>query len=226
MEKSVKKTTNNSVNKFQIPGKILFQISILGPILYVLNVLLGGLITPKYSHIRDAVSQLTQRGAPNSLLLSSIFVVSASLILILGLATVMRYKGLNRKMLIGGVLIILYGVFAALLASVFPQDPIGSNATIPGTMHLILAGVTAFITMGAILITGLAKHENFQEWRHFKSHSIISVSLVFVLGLSTPILMINNIELMGLFERLTQIAYLQWFVVFAIKSYMGRIEEK
>jgi hypothetical protein len=138
----------------------------------------------------------------------------------------MLYKGLNRKMFIGGVLIILYGVFAALLASVFPQDPIGSSATFPGTMHLILAGVTAFITMGAILITGLAKHENFQAWRQFKSYSLISVSLVFVLGLSTPILMINNIELMGLFERLTQIAYLQWFVVFAIKSYMDRIEQK
>lgn len=226
MGKSIKMTTNNSVNQFQIPAKFLFQISILGPILYVFNVLLGGLITPRYSHILDAVSQLTQRGAPNSLLLSSIFVVSASLILILGLASVMRYKGLNRKMFIGGILIILYGVFAALLASVFPQDPIGSNATFPGTMHLILAGVTAFITMGAILIIGLAKHENFQECRHFKSYSIITVSLVFVLGLSTPILMINNIELMGLFERLTQIAYLQWFVVFAIKSYMDRIEEK
>ncbi len=37
---------------------------------------------------------------------------------------------------------------------------------------------------------------------------------------------INNIELMVLFERLTQIVYLQWFVVFAIKPYMDRIEEK
>jgi hypothetical protein len=43
---------------------------------------------------------------------------------------------------------------------------------------------------------------------------------VFVFGAPTPILIMNNIELLGLFERLTQLAYLQWFVVFAAKFYI------
>jgi len=212
--------SEKDIAKFRLLERILFLAGILGPIVYILNVVLGGIITPDYSHIQNAVSELTQRGAPNIVILSTLFVVSAILILLFGIAIIMRYKSQNRRLYAGGVLIVIYGIFAASLASVFPQDPLGGESTFPGTMHLVIAGLTAFVIMGGILLSGLGMGKQTGPWRRFKLYSVITVILVFVFGAPTPILIMNKIELLGLFERLTQLVYLQWFVVFAAKFYI------
>ncbi len=121
-------------------------------------------------------------------------------------------------------ILILAGIFAALLASIFPQDPLGGESTFPGTLHLVIAGLTAFVIMVGILLSGLGMDKQTVPWRGFKLYSVITVMLVFIFGAPTPILIMNNIELLGLFERLTQLAYLQWFVVFAAKFYSGLLK--
>jgi len=224
MENIAPKVSEKDIAKVRMKEKFLFLTGILGPIVYILNVVLGGIITPNYSHIQNAVSELTQRGAPNIVILSALFVVSAILILLFGIAIMMRYKHQNRRLYTGGVLIVFYGIFAATLASVFPQDPLGEESTFPGTMHLVIAGVTAFVIMGGILLSGLGMDKQTGTWRHFKLYSVITVILVFAFGAPTPILIMNKIELLGLFERLTQLAYLQWFVVFATKLYSGSLK--
>jgi len=220
MKNQSKISSENNIARFGIQESYLFLAGILGPIVYVLNIVLGGIITPEYSHIKNAVSELTQRGAPNIVILSALFVVSAILIFLFGIAIIMRYKHQNRKLYTGGVLIVIYGIFAASLASIFPQDPIGSESTFTGTMHLVIAGLTAFAIIAGILLSGLGMDKQTGTWSGFKLYSFITVILVFVFGASTPILIMNNIELLGLFERLTQMAYLQWFVVFAAKMYI------
>jgi len=215
MKNQSKVVSEKDIAKVDMKERILFLAGILGPIVYILNVLLGGIITPNYSHIQNAVSELTQRGAPNIVILSTLFVVSAILILLFGIAVMMRYKHQNRRLYAGGVLIVIYGIFAALLASIFPQDPIGGESTFPGTIHIVLAGLTAFVIMGLILLIGLGMEQRTGR-AHFKQYSIITVILVFAFGALTPVLIMKEIELLGLFERLTQLAYLQWFVVFAL----------
>jgi len=214
-------------DRYQVPLKqrVLLLTGVLGPIIYVLNVMLGGIITPNYSHIQNAVSELTQRGAPNIVVLSALFVLSAMLLLLFGIAIMKHYQSQRKLVYAGGVMIVIYGVFAALLATIFPQDPIGGDSTFPGTMHLVLAGLTAFVVMGLILLIGFGMDESLGQWRHFKRYSIITVLFVFVFGASTPILIMNKIEMLGLFERLTQLAYLQWFVVLAAKSYVELLRE-
>jgi len=212
--------SENDIAKVSVKERILFLAGILGPIVYILNVILGGIITPSYSHIQNAVSELTQRGAINTIILSTLFVVSAILILLFGIAIMMRYKHRSRRLYTGGVSIVIYGIFAASLATIFPQDPLGGESTFPGTMHLVIAGLTAFVIMGGILLSGLGMDKQTGPWRRFKLYSIITVILVFVFGAPTPILIMNKIQLLGLFERLTQLAYLQWFVVFAAKFYI------
>jgi len=206
--------SNEVIKKTPIKQIVLIWAGVLGPIIYILNVMLGGIIMPNYSHIENAVSELTQRGAPNIVVLSALFVLSAVLILLFGIAIMMRFQSQSRPVYAGGVMIVVYGIFAALLASIFPQDPIGGESTLPGTIHLVLAGLAALVIMGLILLIGFGMDHR-TGWHHFKLYSIITVILVFVFGASTPILIMKEIELLGLFERITQLAYLQWFVVFA-----------
>jgi hypothetical membrane protein len=214
MSNNARTGSNKVIEKAPMKQRVLILAGVLGPIIYILNVMLGGIITPNYSHIENAVSELTQRGAPNIVVLSALFVLSAVLILLFGIAIMMRFQSQSRRVYAGGVMIVVYGIFAALLASIFPQDPIGGESTFPGTIHLVLAGLTAFVIMGLILLIGLGIDHR-TGWSHFKLYSIITVILIFVFGASTPILIMKEIELLGLFERLTQLAYLQWFVVFA-----------
>ncbi|MDF1548884.1 MAG: DUF998 domain-containing protein [Bacteroidales bacterium] len=206
--------SNEVIEKAPMKQRVLILAGVMGPIIYILNVMLGGIITPNYSHIENAVSELTQRGSPNIVVLSALFVLSTVLILFFGIAIMMRFQSQSRRVYTGGVMIVVYGIFAALLASIFPQDPIGGESTFPGTMHLVLAGLTAFLIMGLILLIGLGMDQRTGR-SNFKLYSIITVILVFVFGASTPILIMKEIELLGLFERITQLAYLQWFVVFA-----------
>ena len=216
MSNSKSTDSNEVIEKAPVKQRVLILAGVMGPIIYILNVMLGGIITPNYSHIENAVSELTQRGAPNIVVLSALFILSAVLILLFGIAIMIRFNNQNRRLYYGGVLIVVYGIFAALLASVFPQDPLGGESTFPGTMHLVVAGLTAFVIMGGILLSGLGMDKQTGQWRRFKLYSVITVILVFVFGAPTPILIMKEIELLGLFERITQLAYLQWFVVYAV----------
>lgn len=197
----------------------LLLTGLLGSLIYIFNVVLGGTITPNHSHIRNAVSELTQRGAPNIVVLSAFFVLSASLLMIFGITVAAYFRQQSRRVSMGGILIVTYGLFAALLATVFPQDPIGTEATFPGTMHLVLAGLTALVVVGALLLIGFGCPQLDGNWQNFKLYSVITVLVMLIFGISTPILLMNNIELLGLFERLTQLTYLQWFAVFSFKVY-------
>jgi len=219
MANNVRTALIDVIRGVRMNHKVLFWGGILSPAIYLLTIVLGGIITPNYSHIRNAISELTQRGAPNIIILSTLFVLSAILILIFAIALMLRYRCRSKRVYAGGVLILLYGVFATLMATIFPQDPLGEEATLPGTMHLMMAGLAAFAIMGSILLIGLGMHPLGKHWNHFRLYSVITVLLVFIFGISTPILIANQIEVLGTFERLTQLAYLQWFVVLAVKSY-------
>jgi ABC-type multidrug transport system permease subunit len=188
----------------------------------VLNVVLGGVLTPGYSHLRHAVSELTQAGAKNSVvLLSALFILSALCFLGFGAAVYRKYHRRRERVAVGGIVIELYAVQAVLLASVFPQDPIGSEATFPGTMHLVLVGTSALCIVAAILLVAFGvSSSNARHWRGFRLYSILSLVVMLVSGASTGILIANGIDLLGLAERVTQLAYLQWFVVAAYKMYL------
>ena len=198
----------------------LLSTGILGPLVFVLNVVLGGIITPGYSHLRHAVSELTQSGAQHIVVLSVPFILSAHLMLVFGVAVYCKYHRNRERVATGGIMIALYAVQAVLLASVFPQDPIGSPATLSGTMHLVLVAISALCIVAAILLVGSGVDQNSDMWRNFQVYSILSVVVMLTSGASTGVLIANDIALLGLAQRVTQLAYLQWFGVFAYKAYM------
>lgn len=225
----------------------LLVTGMLGPLVFVFNVVLGGILTPDYSHTRHAVSELTQSGAQNIVLLSLFFILSALLILVFGVEVYYKYHrcrikeskkshyrdinnlGGNERVAQGGVWIALYALQAILLASIFPQDPIGTKATIPGTMHLVLVATSALCIVAAILMIGsgvdprpprYSSSSSIQQnhyWSGFRLYSIASVVVMLGSGASTGILIAYDIPMLGLVERITQLAYLQWFVTFACK---------
>ena len=48
--------------------------------------------------------------------------------------------------------------------------------------------------------------------------SILALGLMAAGGLATPFVVANDLPLLGLAERVTQFAYLQWLFVYAVRS--------
>lgn len=191
----------------------------LSSLVYVANVVVGGLLTPGYSHVRNAVSELTQAGAPHAVALGLPYALSGLLLAAFGAAVCLVSYRTSRRVFTGGLLIGLFAVQAVLLGTVFPQDPLGAPLTFPGTMHLVLVGVSVPLIVSAILLIGFGLDRAVSRWRHFRLYSMVTVLLMFAGGVLTPISIAGDVEALGLAERVTQMAYLTWFTLFSIQAY-------
>lgn len=58
-------------------NRLLLVSGLIGPITVLAAVLVGAALTPGYSHVVNAVSQLSQSGAPHALPIGTLFSISA-----------------------------------------------------------------------------------------------------------------------------------------------------
>jgi len=196
--------------------RFLFYGGILGPVAYLLVDIIGGIITPGYSYVVNAVSELIQAGSEHTLLLSPIMFISAVMGVLFGIGIVSNFKYRQSKLLfIGGTLIVISGIMTSFTASVFPQDPIGGDTTFAGTMHLILVGISAVLTIPGMLTIGIGLYRE-KQWKSFRLYSIIAVVIMTIFGVLSPLLIMSDIELAGLFERIVVYGYWSWVFVLAI----------
>ena len=197
--------------------KFMYYGGILSPIFFVLVDIIGGMITPDYSRIINAVSELTQAGSENIYLLSSLFFISAVMGIGFGIGIVTEFSYSRSKLIFsGGILIIINGIFSGLTGTIFPMDPFNVDITFAGTMHIILTALNALMIMLLIPMMGIGFYRE-RQWVSFRLYSIITLLLIVIFGGSTPVLMMNDIGLLGLFERIVIYSYLLWFFVLAFK---------
>jgi hypothetical protein len=187
----------------------------LAAIAYSAAVIVGGLVTPGYSHMRDDVSALVQRGATQKPLLDPLFYGFNVLVLVFGVAVflLVRRTGHRRRVgLIGGSALAFAGVFG-FLATAFPRDPVGDATTFAGSMHLIFVGITAplyVVTLGSL---GWWFMTN-PGLRALGWYSVATLLLLCVTGPLTAILISSPI--MGLFERGTGFGFAVWLLVVSL----------
>jgi hypothetical protein len=86
--------------------KLLFYGGIISSITFLLNDIVGSIITQGYSPIINGVSELTQAGSENIYLLSSLFLISAIMLIVFGIGIVAHYKYGHSKLLFPGGIII------------------------------------------------------------------------------------------------------------------------
>jgi hypothetical protein len=187
-------------------------------LVYGATVLVGGAITPGYSHVRDHVSTLIQAGAQKAPLLVPPFLVYNLLTLAMGLALVVmaRRSALRHRRLgvLSGWALVVEGLVGALTLA-FPQDPIGSPVTTAGATHIALAAASSLLTMvavglgGAWLLTAGALRP--AAW-----YSLVTLAVIFGFGVITAVATANLDPLMGLYERVTIFAFIQWLFVIGL----------
>ena len=195
--------------------KVLISCGIVAPILYVITVIVGAALRQDYSHIVNAVSELLSNGAPNKAVLDIIFNVYGALLLAFAIGGYSIVKNAHRLCRIA------MGIFIAIQIlsfswGFFPMDPMGAPATFAGTMHNILGGIVALVTIILPLLMGLGV-QRLDGFNHYAVYSFISSAIIFVSGLTGVILAGQGVHLFGLFERITIGTYEVWIFVTAMK---------
>jgi hypothetical protein len=195
--------------------------------LYTGTVILGGILTPGYSHLSQPVSELVAAGATNRPLLSMLFLIYNLLVCAFGvglcLAALRTPIGIltgKHKVagLLGGVALGIVGLAGILLELFFPQDSGGANAptTFTGAMHIAIAGVAAMGTILAIALVGLW-FRSYRVMGGYSTYSFLTAAVIFVSGAMGAIFAGGANQFFGLVERTTIGAFIAWLFVMGLK---------
>src|SRR5436190_1504127 len=153
----------------------------LAPLVYLVAVVLGGLLTPGYSHIAGPVSALIMNGAPAATVLIPLFALYNALLIAFAFAMreAFREHGVRLSLVAPIALAAVAIVGVAML--LYPMDPLGLPLTETGRLHIWFAVTASFLSMVAVLVTAAALRRN-PEWQALAWYSYASFAVIAISG--------------------------------------------
>lgn len=188
----------------------------LSPVIYTLMWIIGGIIQPEYSHIRQDVSSLIAVDAPNKKLLDK-FIISSSILLFI--FYIGMHWGINNGVgsIVGPVLFVISGLLGVLVALFFPLDPGGELVTTRGKLHLILISISGILaTVGMVALW--FRLESVAEWSVFATFSLVTAIASFILVIATSAAAKTNY--LGLVERFMVSSYQIYYFILALMVFL------
>ncbi len=187
---------------------ILMLAGVVAPILYIVAVVIGGLLRPRYSHLDDAISVLIAEGAPHKVLLGGLFFAYNVLAIFAADALAARLRLTeSRPLRWAGATFLTTAILGMLLLAV-PMDRPNAPMTPIGVGHAILAGLVALGCLATVALTafgaaklGYGTYATF-AWRTFAVMLVAGAVAAAAAALHWP--------WMGLAERISVGAYLVW----------------
>ena len=177
--------------------QVLAICGMVSPILYTVMWILGGILRPDYSHVRDDISSLFAVGAPRQKLFQSIIIASSVLLFVFYLGL---HWGINNGQgsTLGPILLVVSGFLGVLVALFFPLDAGGEIVTTRGKMHLILVVVSGILTIAGMVALWF-RLESVESWSAFANYSLISAVVTLVLMVISGVFIKTRFR--GLLER-------------------------
>ena len=199
--------------------KIYPLVGIIGPLIYIFAVFLGGALRHDYSALYNAISELSMANAPNKILMDILFGLYNIFILVFGAGAFLDTDFKSKKFNTAALMLVVIGILG-LLVLVFTQDPRGSPATLYGTLHIALSGVTALLTIISIILVDLS-FKDYIDQKNFTRYSYLTAILIFLSGGAGAASIANNSQFGGLFERITIFLIMVWVMVFSYILWKG-----
>src|SRR4029079_3527043 len=119
----------------------------LAPLVYLIAVVLGGVLTRGYSPLAGPVSALIMTGAPAAAVLIPLFALYNALLMAFAFTTreALRDRGVHVSLI--GPIALAVVALAGVLMLLYPMDPLGIPLTESGRLHVWFAGLAAFFSM-------------------------------------------------------------------------------
>jgi hypothetical membrane protein len=194
-------------------NRFLAVCGIAAPIIHLLAIVIGGFLSPGYSHITQAVSELFEVGAPNKQLLDLMLIISNFMLIMFSIGL---HRGIEdkKKLKTAPILLGLGGVTGLLLILFFPCDPGCEPVTFTGTMHFVMAFCMALLTIFAILIFWRRLKDD-MRWQGYGKYSL-GTFIATIVVMVTLVIFVTS-PFFGLIERISMGLILQWIEIMAIK---------
>ncbi len=188
----------------------------LSPVIYTLMWILGGILQPDYSHIRDDVSSLMAVDAPNKKLFDKFIISSSTLLFVFYIGLHWGVNG-GEGSIIGPILFVLSGLFGVLVALFFPLDAGGEITTTRGKMHLILIAISGILaTVGMVAMW--FRLESIAGWSVFATFSLITAIVSLILVVISAFTATSSY--FGLIERFMVSSYQVYYFVLALMVFL------
>ncbi len=199
------------------PGGIRLAASfgVVGPLVFVLGIILAGALTPGYSHFSEPVSQLAAFGQPYPAIQMTGFVV-------FGLSMVAVAYGLRHRLGSGGsastgAFLIALGGVSMVATGLFRADPMDQDPmSLSGTVHLSTAMVLfPGLIAGFIVLSRSMKRSD--HWRDLATFSLIAglAGLFFLLAYFFAFDL--QPDWVGVWQRLLAGTYVIWFLTVSLR---------
>ena len=189
---------------------------LLAPPLYAANVAVFGAITPGYSHFARAISELNEPAAPYRHAVDSVFILYNLLVILFSLSLRRGFVERGARVSsLAALFLFLTGLAGVAMTTLFPMDPVGSDATFGGQMHLYLAGAESVGTMLAVYFFARSLRRN-GAWRPLAAYSFLSLVVILVSGSFAAFATWRASPVLGLWERVTIGTFQLWLFVLAL----------
>ena len=188
----------------------------IGPILYTSIWVLGGILQPGYSHIRDDVSSLLAVGAPNKRLFDIMHVLDVILVIIFFSNLHWAIDG-GQGSIVGPACWLLANIIEFVVAIFFPLDKGGEMISPTAKMHFKLVLVMAFLSAVGMLALWL-RLSSTEGWVRLGTYSLVSFIVSTITGLYASKKV--GTEIMGLAERLVVTTNVLYIFVLALNVFL------
>jgi hypothetical protein len=178
--------------------------------------ILGGIIVPDYSHIRNDVSSLMAVDAYKKGLFQSLIIISSTLLLIFYIGL---HWGVNdgKGSITGPILFIISSFIGVLVACFFPLDAGGEIASWRGKMHLILIALSGVLMIPAMVLM-FVRLKLIDGWQGFAVYSLVSAPVTLILVMVTGFF--TGSKYMGLVERFMVSKYQIYYFITALMVFL------
>jgi hypothetical protein len=188
----------------------------IGPVLYTLIWILGGILQPDYSHIRDDVSSLMAVGASNKRLFDTMQLTNIILVIIFFTNLHWFING-GKGSIIGPACFVLTNLINIPVILFYPLDEGGGIESSTAQMHVKLVMIMA--VLGAIgMLAMWHRLSNTEGWAWFGTYSLITFAFTAVTGIIASKTV--GTKIMGLTERLVVTANIQYIFVLALNVFI------
>ena len=181
---------------------------------YAFAAVIGGIAHPGFSHISNAVSELTASGAPNQGPLIVAFAVTELQKIMFGIGVFIAVRGLGKGLVASAVLMVAIGALGLGFVR-FPMDQISVPPSFDGRMHIGIVSISAVLAIATITLAGVG-------WRSVRNAEYLS-RLSFVLlaimlgsGLVSAFVVANGWPALGVWQRLNIGAFSVWQITTSV----------
>ena len=196
-------------------NKLLLFCGILSSLIYIAANIFIPMLYPGYSITAHTVSELSAVGTPTRQIWVDMLNVYSILVVSFGWG-VWRAAGKNHSLRVAGIVIAIYAIVGIFWPPMHQREVLAAGgATLTDTLHIVFTIVTIPLMLLAMSFGAVS------FGRRFRIYSFSSVVIVIAFGVLTGIgspRMEANLPTpwMGVWERISILAYMTWVVVFSI----------